>query len=91
VIWRGELALPISELVQLAQTHCEFAAFLRYARVPWSSREAGQLIVGDLRYDREPGLGFAELALDPVPASCPRFVPPWRPPRSDLLRLGPPR
>jgi inner membrane protein len=83
-IWRGELALPIAELSRLQATHCQIAAFLRFARVPWFVRQGEHWIVGDLRYDREPELGFAELELDAAPAACPRFVPPWIPPRADL-------
>jgi len=85
LVWRGELALPIAELAALAKRHCEVAAFLRFARVPWFVSEPGRLVVGDLRYDREPELGFAELALELAPTRCPRFVPPWIPPRQDLL------
>jgi inner membrane protein len=86
LLWRGDLVLPIAELRGLEAAHCQFSAFLRFARVPWMLREGQHWIVGDLRYDREPGLGFAELELDAAPAACPRFVPPWTSPRSDLLR-----
>ena len=83
--WRGELSLSIDELRRLDGAHCEVSAFLRFARVPWFLREGKHWIVGDLRYDREPDLAFAELELDLTPAKCPRFVPPWTPPRSDVL------
>jgi inner membrane protein len=42
-------------------------------------------VVGDLRYDREPELGFAEVEVGPSADECPRFRPPWVPPREDLL------
>jgi inner membrane protein len=83
--WRGELRLGRAELVQLGARHCGVAAFLRFARVPYFTHRDGALVVGDLRYDREPDLGFAELELEDEPASCPRRVPPWIPPRADLL------
>jgi hypothetical protein len=41
-------------------------------------------VVGDLRYDRSPGLDFSDLPLDRA-ALCPKRVPPWIPPRSDLF------
>jgi hypothetical protein len=41
-------------------------------------------VVGDLRYDRSPGLDFSDLPLDRA-APCPKRVPPWIPPRSDLF------
>ena len=42
-------------------------------------------VVGDLRYDREPELGFAEVEVGPSTDECPRLRPPWVPPREDLL------
>ena len=47
-------------------------------------QRAGHWLLGDLRYDREPGLAFAEVEL-PDGKPCPR-APPWIPPRADLLR-----
>ncbi|HKE93652.1 MAG TPA: hypothetical protein VKB34_05035, partial [Povalibacter sp.] len=62
------------------------AAFLRFSRVPWTLRREHAWIIGDLRFDREPELGFAELELVDGQERCPRHVPPWIEPRSDLLR-----
>jgi hypothetical protein len=50
----------------------------------------GQTVIGDLRYDREVELSFAELELSGA-HPCPQFVPPWIPPRSDLLEDEPQR
>jgi inner membrane protein len=85
VDWDGELTMPRQSMEILAASNCEFRAFLRFARVPWTSRSDGRLIAGDLRYDREPELGFAEIELDEPPRSCPPLVPPWLYPRSDLF------
>ena len=63
---------------------CEVAALLRFARAPWF-QDGEPRTAGDLRYDHEPELGFAELALA-QPPRCPAYVPPWTPPRADLLR-----
>ena len=84
VHWHGEVIGSRRELRALAATSCEVAAFLRYARAPWLIVESERKVIGDLRYDREPGLGFAELDLGRS-AGCPSYVPPWIPPRRDLL------
>ena len=83
--WQGEMILSRDALRDLARTSCEAAALLRFARAPWYAERADERVIGDLRYDREPGLGFAEIGLA-HPRPCPGYVPPWVPPRSDLLR-----
>jgi len=80
--WFGEFRAARAELTRLATTRCEVAGFLRFARAPWWSSVAGTVLLGDLRYDREPQAGFAEIELQDT---CPRHMPPWQPPRSDLL------
>ena len=87
VLWHGEMIMPRDQMAALAQAHCIAAEFMRFARVPWSLRREASWIIGDLRYDRESELGFAELDLkDDANVSCPRPAP-WLPPRSDLLEL----
>lgn len=83
VFWHGAMTMPRSELAQLARSHCEVAAFMQFARVPWALQREQSQIVGDLRYDREPELGFSEIEIGGIP--CPSSTPPWIPPRSDLL------
>jgi inner membrane protein len=86
VRWELTWDAPLAELTALARTNCQVAALLRFMRAPfWFRDDATTLRVGDLRYDREPGLGFAELRVPDRPAACPQGVPPWRPPRADLL------
>ena len=84
--WRGEIRMPRGELSTLAKERCEIAAFLQFARVPWALRKETAWIVGDLRYDREPELGFAELEIEDGTQKCPSSTAPWIPPRADLLR-----
>lgn len=84
LVYDGQFVAGLDELRELRAANCQMAALLRYARVPFWKRDA-DLVIGDLRYDREPGLGFAELSVPPVPARCPRFVPSWLPPRGDVL------
>lgn len=84
--WFGEFSAARGELAQLLATRCEAAGYLRFSRAPWWSNAAGAVQLGDLRYDREPQAGFSEIVLRDV---CPRHVPPWQPPRSDLLPTAP--
>jgi inner membrane protein len=83
----GQFQAPLSELRALARQHCSFSALLRFARAPYWKFEGSRLVMGDLRYDRSERLEFAELSADrtPEPASCPRYVPSWLPPRRQLL------
>ena len=83
--WRGELVGSRERLRALAAASCEVAALLRFARAPWYQESGARILIGDLRYDRERELGFAELDLASSPR-CPSYVPPWVAPRDDLLR-----
>jgi inner membrane protein len=83
VLWRSEFRAPLADLRALQRTRCDAAAFLRYARAPFWI-DAGDGVIGDLRFDRGRGLGFAGMTLSKSGA-CPPHVPPWMPPRSDLL------
>lgn len=85
--WYGQISTPIDRLVTVAATNCEAAAALRFIRMPWLAEVNNQLVLGDLRYDREVELGFAEIAITAHPR-CPVFVPKWVEPRHDLLARG---
>jgi inner membrane protein len=84
--WYGQTTFPQARLAQLARQDCHVAAFLQFARAPWLAATRDGTVLGDLRYDREPELGFAEIALDYSKDACPTHIPPWLPPRSDLTR-----
>ena len=86
--WYGQISTPLARLARLAQENCEAAAAFRFIRMPWLANVEEGLVLGDLRYDREPGLGFAELVIADPP-NCPRFVPNWVEPRRDLLGRTP--
>jgi inner membrane protein len=62
------------------------SALLQFARVPWAMPQADAWLLGDLRYDREPELGIAEIEIGPSTDDCPAYRPPWVPPRQDLLQ-----
>lgn len=83
--WEGEVVMPRTEIAELAARYCDAAAFMRFARVPWAMQRGHTWIIGDLRYDREAELGFAEIELTNDPATCPSSPPPWLPPRGELL------
>jgi inner membrane protein len=86
VRWDAEWSQPLAELRALFRDNCEAHAYLRWARLPfWVFESRTRLLFGDLRYDRSPGLDFAELEGTIPPAECPRLVPPWLPPRHALL------
>jgi hypothetical protein len=84
VYWTARYEAPLSEFYELAR-RCDVAAYLQFGRVPFWKQSANELVVGDLRYDREVDIGFAEVALDPKKPSCPPNLPAWRAPRSDLM------
>jgi len=72
-----------AELHALAHDHCDARALLRFARVPYWTHVDGNLVLGDMRYDNGADLDFADL---PLGGACPGSIPPWVPPRTDLLR-----
>ncbi|MFF5225175.1 metal-dependent hydrolase [Dactylosporangium sp. NPDC000521] len=86
VVWAGELTVDAQLLAELSSESCAVHALLQFARVPFAERKDGGWVVGDLRFDREPGLGLAEVEARPGKDGCPRFPAPWVPPRTDLLR-----
>jgi inner membrane protein len=88
VHWHGEYVAPIRRLAELYRNNCQAAALLRFLRAPyWLDEGEGSLILGDLRYDRNPELDFADVRIELQPTFCPSAVPSWTPPRQDLLDL----
>jgi inner membrane protein len=85
VVWVGELSIARTVPVTLAQDYCAVSALMQFARVPWAVPRDDGWLVGDLRYDREPELGFAEIEVGPGTDPCLAYRPPWVPPRQDLL------
>lgn len=84
---QAEYRVSLSSLQALLQGRCEGRAFARFARVPYVTEPVadGARVLGDLRYDRNPGLDFADISLSEVQGDCPKYVPPWLPPRADIL------
>lgn len=90
VAWEGSVQSWGADLSKFA-SDCRVAAFLRFGRMPFWFERDGVLILGDLRYDFEPELGFAELALRPeeAPADCSVYLAPWIPEAGQALGKGP--
>ena len=82
--WYGEVRSPLGLLRELWRENCRVDAFMRFARAPWLSRIVDKWVVGDLRYDREAELGFAELEIESEAERCPNVLPPWVSPREEL-------
>ncbi|MDR6317420.1 metal-dependent hydrolase [Actinoplanes couchii] len=87
ILWAGELSVPADLLARLASEYCAVDALLQFARAPWAIPDSDGWIVGDLRYDREPELGMAEVRVGPSQDECPQLSAPWTPPREDLLTV----
>jgi inner membrane protein len=85
VSWKDEFRAPLRELTEQVRTNCQAAALARFLRVPYWIDEGDSIVLGDLRYDRQRGLDFADVRIEKHPARCPHAVPPWIPPRHDLL------
>jgi inner membrane protein len=87
VQWDTEWSAPANEIGRLARESCPALAALRFIRVPiWRSLDDSLLVLGDARYGGASGSGFSDLRVPRRSATCPPAVPPWVPPRVDLLR-----
>jgi len=80
----GTFRAPLAELRALADD-CRAAAFMQWARAPFWRREETRTVIGDLRYDFDESVGWAEVALPPEDTTCPENLPAWTPPRADWL------
>lgn len=82
--WLADYWTSVAALRASVRSSCIAARAAQFLRAPFIARHGGATVIGDLRYDRELGLGFTELALGVANARCPRPAP-WVPPREDLL------
>nr|MDT0658680.1 metal-dependent hydrolase [Micromonospora sp. DSM 115978] len=85
IVWKGELTMAADLLTGLTTRYCAVDTLLQFARAPWAAPRGDGWVVGDLRFDIEPGLGLAEVDVDPTRDECPHLPAPWVPPREDLL------
>ena len=91
VFWLGSYANAAEDYKELAEKHCGFAQFLRFARFPFIMKEqSGALVYGDHRYDFDQTLGFAEFREPAGEAvACPKLPVSWRPRFYDRLMSQP--
>jgi inner membrane protein len=88
VQWDAEWSAPSAELAALARESCPALAALRFIRAPiWSAVGDSTVLLGDVRYGGGSGSGFTDVRVPRRSAACPDDVPPWIPPRSDVLGL----
>ncbi|HXC60388.1 MAG TPA: hypothetical protein VN645_13825, partial [Steroidobacteraceae bacterium] len=84
--WSGEFAMSRARLAALADENCTTRALMQFVRAPFATETPQGWVLGDLRFDREPGLGMAEVLAGPqAAADCPHHAP-WIAPRADLLQ-----
>ncbi len=86
ISWIGEFRAPIEEFRRLYKENCEFAALAQFARFPYWQKNGEAFPAGDLRYDFDVALDFSEVDLA-TKDRCPRLIPPWVPPLSQLLEV----
>lgn len=88
VQWDAEWTAPHAELATLARESCTAMAALRFIRVPaWRAVDDSTVIIGDVRFGGGSGSGFSDIRVSRGSAACPDAVPPWIPPRAELLGL----
>jgi len=86
VHWDAEWSAPVAELAMLARQSCPALAALRFIRVPaWQSESTATVLLGDVRYGGGSGNSFSDVRVPRQSSECPRAVPPWTPPRAELL------
>jgi inner membrane protein len=86
VHWDAEWSAPVAELATLARQSCPALAALRFIRVPaWQNASDATVFLGDVRYGGGSGNGFSDVRVPRQTSECPRAVPPWTPPRAQLL------
>jgi hypothetical protein len=88
VHWDAEWSAPHTELAVLARESCPALAALRFIRVPaWRAAGDSVTALGDVRFGGAES-GFASVRVPRRSSVCPPAVPPWTPPRAELLELS---
>ena len=82
--WDASIEVPLPALRSLVRDDCRARALMQFVRAPFLVERGERVVLGDLRFDRGVGPGFAELTLPEHGAPCPRPVP-WMSPRAAEL------
>lgn len=83
IAWQGEFRRPLTEL-KFELEDCRVVALMSFARVPYWGVAGHRTTFGDLRYDTDGRMSFAEVRFENVlEKRCPRS--PWIPPRAELM------
>jgi len=85
VQWTGEFTMSRARLIGLAQTSCATRELMQFVRAPYAAQASAGWVLGDLRFDRESGLGLAELLVTGADTANCGYGAPWVAPRDDLL------
>ncbi len=85
--WQGESRLPRSLWSKYRDRNTTFRRFLSFARFPFIKElPNGNAIIGDLRYDRQPGLGFSEFEVS-ITENTPVVGGPWNEPLLENAKI----
>lgn len=86
VQWDAEWTAPRTELASIARESCVAHAALRFIRAPfWRTVGDSTLTLGDVRFGGGSGRGFSVVRVSRRAERCPANVPPWVPPRADVI------
>jgi hypothetical protein len=88
VHWDGEWTAPNAELATLVRASCPALAAMRFIRVPiWRAIVDSSDVLGDVRFGGGSGSSFTDVEVPQRSQTCWLAVPPWTPPRADVLGL----
>ena len=89
MMWTHSFKMSVEKLEKIYLGDCRVRAFFNFARAPFIQTQKGELTIGDYRYDRPGFPSFSQFVFpkgNTVPFECPKNVPPWQEPRSDLTK-----
>jgi len=85
VHWDSDWTGSVVALTTLARESCPALAALRFIRVPvWRALADSSISLDDARFGTG---GFSTVVVPRISTACPRAVPPWIPPRADVLGM----
>jgi inner membrane protein len=82
--WTRQFSMDATALARLADSNCDTRRIASFLRAPFATRTDRGWILGDLRFDREPEAGFAEILIERQDQGRCGAGSPWTAPRRDL-------